>query len=74
MGDPRSWAATALGRIGPGTPRAEQAAALLTETLQSDTTPAVQIAAIEALARFGPLAHGAIPQLRELERGPNKRG
>ena len=70
--DPQSWTATAPGAIAPGMPQAEQAAVALTETFQVETSPSGTIAAIQALARFGPLARAAIPGLRELERAPNQ--
>jgi HEAT repeat protein len=70
--DQPSWAAAALGQIAPGTPQADQAAMALTETFQVETTQAATIASIQALARFGPLARGAIPRLRELVRMPNR--
>jgi HEAT repeat protein len=70
--DPQA-AATALGAIAPRTLHADNAATVLMEMLQAETasTRPEAIAVIQALARFGPHAHGAIPRLRELEEGSN---
>jgi len=70
----QTQAATALSQLAPGTPHADQAAAALVKTLQTEPTgwPTAIIPLIDALARFGPLAHGAISRLRELEQGPDK--
>jgi HEAT repeat protein len=70
----RAPAARALGRIAPGTPQAEPAGSALIESL-----PAIQkhpgeygnLEVFEALARFGPKAAEAIPQLRELAKSRN---
>jgi len=64
-------AATALSKLAPGTPYANQAATSLVETFlaQSLQSPTRLIPLIEALARFGPLASGAVPRLRELAQG-----
>jgi HEAT repeat protein len=67
-----SWAATALGKIAPGTPFAGGAATALVEALEVEANPVVTIAIIEALAPFGRLAHRAIPRLHERERDPNQ--
>lgn len=71
MTDQRSWAATALGRIAPGTPKADEAAAALVEALEADPTPGGTSDVIEAVARFGPAAKGAIPRLRALAQDPH---
>jgi len=71
MTDQRSWAATALGRIAPGTPKADEAAAALVEALEADPTLGDTSDVIEAIARFGPAAKGAIPRLRALAQDPH---
>jgi hypothetical protein len=63
-------AATALGRITPDTPFAEEVVAVLTDTLQSASLN-TRRSAIEALARFESKAASAIPQLRALLNDPN---
>jgi hypothetical protein len=65
------WTATALGKIAPGTPQADQAVAALMKALESRTTHVATIPVIKALARFRPPVHGAIPWLRELQQSPN---
>jgi HEAT repeat protein len=57
-----SEAARALGRIAPGTGRAGEAVAVLTEALQSDR-PDLRSAAVEALGAFGAAAEPAVPAL-----------
>jgi hypothetical protein len=42
------------------------------EALKAEAAPVGTLPAIKALARFGPLAHDAIPRLRELEQGSNE--
>ena len=61
--------ARALGQIAPGTPQADPAVSALTELLLEVQERLGQVgleAIVEALARFGPEATGAIPPLREL--------
>jgi HEAT repeat protein len=67
----RAWAATALGKIAPGTLQADRAASALLESFQAGSAGAPTIPVINALARFGPLAHAAIPRLRELQKSRN---
>jgi HEAT repeat protein len=70
--DQRSCAATALGRIAPGTPLADQAASALIEVMQTEPPPSVANQVVGALPGFGPLARGAIPRLRELAKSSNR--
>ena len=63
-------AATALGRIAPETPSADEVVAVLTESLRSGT-PSTRQSAIEALTRFGPKAAPAISRLRDLRSYPD---
>jgi HEAT repeat protein len=58
-------AATLLGDIAPGTERAVEAVIALTSAVDAND-PAIRIAAIKGLARFGPLASAALPRLREV--------
>jgi HEAT repeat protein len=58
-------AASALGRIAPDTPLADDAVAALTEALRAESEYTRGYAA-GALARFGPKAAGSIPRLRSL--------
>jgi HEAT repeat protein len=58
-------AATALGRIAPGTPSSTAAVTALTEALHAEST-SIRLAAVYALAQFGANASIAIPQLRAL--------
>jgi HEAT repeat protein len=67
----RARAARALAQIAPGTPQADLAVSGLMETLQDvQKWPKDEggAEAIEALARFGPGAASATPQLSELAR------
>jgi HEAT repeat protein len=63
--------ATALGRIAPGTPAADQAVAVLLERLRAGPESTGIEAVIDALARFGPGAAAALPRLRELTKSDN---
>ena len=69
-------AASALGRIAPDTPHADQAVAALIEFLGVDhpvfAKRWVLQSAINALAKFGPKASGAIPRLLELQLGDDE--
>ena len=58
--------ASALGKIAPDTPAADQAIAALLSALES-TVWSSRYQAIEALARFGPKAATAVPRIRELK-------
>jgi HEAT repeat protein len=61
----KASAATALGRVAPGTSSAEHAVAALTAVLKSDSIPN-RTAAIRALPSFGKAAASAIPAIRTL--------
>ena len=63
--------ATALGRIAPGTNRADEAVEALNAALEarSDDT---RFAAIRSLGRFGADAIPALPRLRKLENDPHR--
>jgi HEAT repeat protein len=69
--DQTRWAAVALSRIAPGTPQAQDAVVALMETLRSDRLRSPG-EVMTALTKFGPLADGAIPRLRELAKVSNK--
>ena len=59
-------AATALGKIAPETPAADQAIAALLPVLESKDWQS-RLAAVNALSQFGPRAAPAIPMLRALK-------
>jgi HEAT repeat protein len=62
-------AAMALGGLAPGTPSADEAIAALTAALGAERK---RFAVINALARFGPAARSAVPQLKRLkDQDPN---
>jgi HEAT repeat protein len=61
-------AATALARVAPGTPRAREVAEALVKHAQAETWDRHTVEFLQALARFGPLARGAVPRLQEWER------
>jgi HEAT repeat protein len=63
-------AATALGKIAPGTPLAGEAIAALVESLRAGP-PDVQGHAADALADFGPAAAPAIPELVRMLQDPS---
>jgi HEAT repeat protein len=63
-------AATALGRIAPGTAVADEAVSCLNEALQAESEFTRQ-QATNALLRFGPKAAVAIPRLRTLVNDPH---
>ncbi len=67
----RSLAASALGKIAPGTSRDEQALAALTESLQAEPDLQGTCEVIDAIAEFGPKAVAAIPRLKVLVQSPN---
>jgi HEAT repeat protein len=72
----RAVAARALGQIAPGTPQADLAVSGLMEAVQEVRRwPGDEgnVEVIEVLARFGPKAAGATPQLRELAKIANPR-
>jgi HEAT repeat protein len=58
-------AAVLLGDLAPGTERASEAIAALTSAVDAEDLR-MRIAAVNGLARFGPLASSALPRLREL--------
>jgi HEAT repeat protein len=60
--DKRVVAARALSEIAPGTPSSEKAVLALTIAVES-RTKAISLAAMMALARFGPAASAAVPAL-----------
>jgi HEAT repeat protein len=72
--DEQSQAATALSKLAPGTPHADQAARAIVEALQAvpAKSQVATIPLINALAPFGRLAQGSMPRLRELEQGSNE--
>src|SRR5262249_35622967 len=53
----------ALGKIEP-----DQYPTLLIETLKTDKDPAVQLAAVQAVQRLGPMAKGAVAVLQEVHK------
>jgi HEAT repeat len=63
-------AATALGRIAPGTAVADEAVSCLNETLQAESE-FTREQAIDALLRFGPKAAVGIPRFRALVNDPH---
>jgi HEAT repeat protein len=64
-------AATALGRLAPGTPFAEQAAAALIDLVKAEPPPWAVNQLIALLPPFGSVAKGAIPRLHELAGSSN---
>jgi len=69
--DQQYWAATALGRIAPGTAQADQAATALIEVIQTELPVPAMNQVIGIVSGFGPFARGAIPRLRELAKSAN---
>jgi HEAT repeat protein len=65
--------ATALGRIAPGTPEEDRAIAALEELLEVEPELHHVEVVIDALARFGPRAAAASPQLREMTKSDDPR-
>jgi hypothetical protein len=63
-------AATALGRIAPGTAVADEAVSCLNEALQAESE-FTREQAIDALLRFGPKAAVGIPRFRALVNDPH---
>jgi HEAT repeat protein len=63
-------AATALGKIAPGTPLASEAIAALVQSLRAGP-PEVQAQAVDALAEFGQAAAPAIPELIRMLQEPS---
>ncbi len=63
-------AASALGRIAPGTKSADRAVAALTDMLTSESR-STRLAGIRALRSFGTEAAAAIPHLRALAKEPD---
>jgi HEAT repeat protein len=61
----RAAAADAVGRLAPDSPTAPDAVAALAALLKKEENGNVRETVIGALRRFGPLAHAAIPALRE---------
>jgi HEAT repeat protein len=54
--------------VTQGTPRAGEVAEALVKHVQAETWDRVNVEILQALARFGPLARGAVPRLQEWER------
>jgi hypothetical protein len=72
VNDEQAWAATALGQIAPNTPQADQVATALIDVMRDEPSEWAMYQIIRRLPGFGPLAQGAIPQLRELAQSPNR--
>jgi HEAT repeat protein len=64
------WAATALGKIAPGTPVADEAVSSLTEALGA-ASEYTRRQAINALLCFGPKAAVSVPRIRALINDPH---
>ena len=64
-GPPRLSVLLALGRIAPGTPKADQSIAVLT-TVLDDSSPQLRSAAARGLGGFGPKARSALAKLDEM--------
>ncbi|WP_165222914.1 HEAT repeat domain-containing protein [Aquisphaera insulae] len=67
---PGTSMATALGRIAPGTPLADQAMAALAEALDAKSRW-TRLEAVKSLAAFGPISAAAVSRLRRFESDPD---